>query len=302
MRTGRTWAGGTVMLVSLLLVAASPAGVTWGRDGHFMIGRAAANGLPTEMPDFFTTAADRLGYLNYEPDRWRDRNLREMDQAFQYDHYVDLENVPARGEAAADRFEYLTILFRETSLEVPQRDAGLLPFRIVEVYQRLMTGFRRWRSTTDATERAWIAERILNDAGTLGHYVADASQPLHTTIHFNGWSPNAPNPRGFSLERDLHARFESAFVSANMELKDFTDQMRPRPRKIRNVRQEVWEYLFSSNDRVVRLYELEQEYGFVPEEPTEQTRAFTAERLAAGADMLRSLWWTAWVESAEGQN
>jgi hypothetical protein len=291
-------AGATLACAVLLGGAASESGV-WGLDGHFMVGRAAATALPSEMPAFFRSAVDRLEYLNYEPDRWRDRDLREMDQAFQYDHYIDLENVPPRGREAADRFEYLTVLFRETSLEVPQRDGGFLPFRILELHQRLVTGFRRWRAVTDPGERAWIEERILNDAGTIGHYVADGAQPHHTTIHFNGWSPNASNPRGFTIERDFHSRFESGFVSAGVRIGDLAPYMQPEPRRLVEVRAEVWSYLLDTHGEVVRLYELEQEYGFDPERPAAQTRAFAAERLAAGADMLRSLWWSAWLESAD---
>ena len=116
----------------------------WGQHGHEIAARAAVTGLPSGMPEFFRSAADQLVYLNPEPDRWRDRDLREMDQAFQYDHYIDLENVPEAARGARDRFEYLAALY-EAGLEKPERDGGFLPFHIMELYQRLYTGFRRWR-------------------------------------------------------------------------------------------------------------------------------------------------------------
>ncbi len=83
-------------------LAATP--VPWGTHGHVTAGRAAATDLPTDMPDFFRAAEDRLAYLNYEPDRWRDDNSTEMNEGFRYDHYVDLENVPDAARAAPDRF------------------------------------------------------------------------------------------------------------------------------------------------------------------------------------------------------
>ena len=49
-------------------------------------------------------------------------------------------------------------------------------------------------------------------AGWLGHYVADGSQPLHTTIQYNGWT--GPNPNGYTTEHKIHSQFESAFVIA----------------------------------------------------------------------------------------
>ena len=52
-------------------------------------------------------------------------------------------------------------------------------------------------------------------AGWLGHYVADGSQPLHTTIQYNGWT--GPNPNGYTTEHKIHAQFETAFVIANVK-------------------------------------------------------------------------------------
>ena len=40
-------------------------------------------------------------------------------------------------------------------------------------------------------------------------------------------------------------------------------------------------------------------FGFDPEaEMNPETRDFAADRLAAGAQMLAALWWSAWLESA----
>ena len=282
------------------VAAAAAAPAPWGGHGHLISGQAAATALPPDMPEFFHAAAEQLAYLNYEPDRWRERELREMDQGFSYDHYIDLENVPDAARTAPDRFNYLEVLYRQTDLAKPERDGGLLPFRILELYGRLLTGFRRWRASDDSAERAWIAQRIINDAGVLGHYVADGAQPHHTTIHFNGWNSETPNPRGFTIERDFHSRFESGFVEANVRLQDVLPGVQTRPRRLEDVRAAVWSYLLESNEKVTRLYELEQEFGFVPNQPGSETKEFAIERLAAGANMLRALWWTAWLDSEPG--
>lgn len=271
----------------------------WGAEGHSLAARVAADGLPGGMPAFFREAADGLAYLNPEPDRWRSRVLRAMDQAWSYDHYIDLENVPQAAREAPDRFVYLRMLY-EAGLEVPERDAGFLPFRILELYQRLVTEWRLWRAASP-DERPWIELRIVNDAGILGHYVTDASQPHHTTIHFNGWNADAPNPRGFSYARDFHGRFESAFVEAHVGVEDVARHARPGVRSVAGTaRDAVWDHILEAHGQVERLYELEQEEGFDPDAPAPPAlRDFTARRLAAGADMLRTLWWSAWVESAE---
>jgi hypothetical protein len=204
----------------------------WGEVGHRLIGAAAAAALPADMPAFFRAAHDQLSYLNPEPDRWRSRAERSLDpaedDAFAPDHYIDLERIPPGAFDARDRFTYLD------SLRAHGVDAalgGLLPFRILELTQRLREEFRLWRSATDARTRGWIEARIINDAGILGHYVADGSNP-----------PNALVPRLYDLEK--HATFDSSTTDA-------------------------------------------------------ADRQFAAERLTAGARMLRDIWWTAWVTSGQ---
>jgi len=263
-----------------------------------MAARVAVDALPLGMPGFFTAAADQLVYLDPEPDRWRSRTYREMDRAFSYDHYIDLENVPADALAAPDRFAYLRALYR-AGVERPERDAGFLPFRIVEVYQRLVSGWSRWRRATDPSERKWIEARIVNDAGILGHYVTDAANPHHTTIHFNGWAAGAPNPEGYTTDRKFHGRFERDFVEAHVTEADVRARVTGRPAAVTDVRAAVLAYIRASHDQVDTLYRLERDVGFDPAGPTHsETRDFAAARLAAGADMLRTLWWAAWRQSA----
>lgn len=287
--------------VAVLLVAATPQPF-WGNKGHTMAGTAAAEALPADMPAFFRGAAPQLAYLNPEPDRWRDRDLPEMNEAFRYDHYIDLENVPQAAREARDRYQYLAVLYRETSLDRPERDAGFLPFHIIELHQRLVVGFTRWRAAATDAERGWIEDRILNDAGTLGHYVTDASQPHHTTIHFNGWAGGTPNPNGFTNENDFHFRFETQFVEPNVTLDHIRPLIPAQASTVSDVRSAVWSYLDESNAQVEPLYALEKSDGFAADSPTAATIAFTSERLAAGATMLRDLWWSAWVASGEGGN
>jgi hypothetical protein len=290
--------------LALVLVASPPSAapggaVRWGSDGHQMASRAAAETLPDDVPAFFRGAVDQLAYLGPEPDRWRSRPLREMDQAWSYDHYVDLENLPPTALDAPDRWVYLRTLY-QAGLERPEADAGFLPFRIVEMYQRLVTEWRLWRAETDPARKAWIEDRILNDAGTLGHYVVDAANPHHTTIHFNGWAEGKPNPNGYTTERDFHARFESDFVRAHVKYEDVRSRVRGAPGSVAGAaRKAVWEHVAASNATVETLYRLERDVGFRPGGPTHpETRDFAASRIAAGAGMLRTLWWSAWLESA----
>jgi len=283
----------------LLTVASARPVVRWGEAGHQIAARAATGVLPAEMPPFFRAAGDQLVYLDPEPDRWRNPSVTEMHNAFANDHFIDLEEVPEEALTAPDRYAYMGLL-HDAGVARPELE-GFLPFRIVELYQRLVAEWRLWRSTSpDDPVRGWIEQRILNDAGILGHYVTDGSQPHHTTIHYNGWSASAPNPDGYTLDRNFHVRFETDFVSAQVRPSDVGSRVRSAPRSLAgSVRSEVIDYLRASNEQVVPLYRLEKQIGFDPRRPAPAaTRDFAAERLAAGARMLADLWWSAWLESA----
>jgi len=276
-----------------------PSPMPWGETGHEMAARAAAATLPDQMPDFFRNAVDQLVYLDPEPDRWRDRALREMAEAGNYDHYIDFENIPADALDAPDRFTYLAALYR-TDLEKPERDGGFLPFRIVELYQRIVVEWELWEQA-ESPERGWIEQRILNDAGVLGHYVTDGSQPHHTTIHFNGWDATTPNPASFSMDRSFHARFESDYVDAFVTQSVVSDRTAATPTSFAGAaRIAVFDYLRVSHEHVETLYSIEREIGFDPNGPLSPVaRDFAVERLASGATMLASLWWSAWLEGTD---
>lgn len=290
-----------VMAAFLLwgLAAAKAPAVRWGGNGHRIATRGAHGILPEAMPRFFLDARSQLEWLSPEPDRWYDEDRVEMDRAWKYDHYIDMERVPPGALDAPDRFAFMLTL-AEAGIARPHEDVGFLPYRIIEMYQRLADGFARWRVASPGTDRDWLEARIINDAGLLGHYVVDAAQPHHTTIHYNGWAEGAANPEGYTTDRDFHSRVESAFVRSHVAYEDLPPRMSPSPRLLADPRPAVWDYIRSSQGTVDLLYRLEKEHGFTPDgTPHPETREFVLARLTAGAEMLAAVWWTAWVESGE---
>src|SRR5689334_15134571 len=101
---------GATVLCALL---AAPAVVfAWGEVGHRISGEAAALKMPPSMPAFFRNAVQQLGYLNPEPDRWRDRGESTIDPALGQgtapEHFIDIEMAPpavlAQALKARDRY------------------------------------------------------------------------------------------------------------------------------------------------------------------------------------------------------
>jgi hypothetical protein len=287
-----------LLLIVIPVIRPSQVG-GWGPQGHEISGRVAALKLPNEMPKFFRKSVDQLGYLNPEPDRWRDRiesNLeRAMDSAAAPDHFLDLELVPEPATKALNRYDFVAEMIKAGQ---PPTKAGFVPYRIIELFQRIRVEFRLWRAEKDSAKRKWIEQRIINDAGILGHYVSDAANPHHTTIHFNGWSGD--NPKGYttySRERGIHFRFEEEYVGAQIKLNDVLALVTENARVIENPREEIWKYLRASNALVEQLYILDKTEAFAATNTSPGHKKFVSERLAAGAQMLRDLWWTAWITS-----
>lgn len=298
-RTHARRSAALVLATALLVIPGNLA--AWGDAGHRMTGLAAAQRLPDDMPAFFRDAARQLAYLNPEPDRWKDRAESALDPALNGgtspEHYIDMDLAPPAvlkaALAAPNRFAYGDSL-RVASLAA--NTMGLLPFEILEGAQKLRGDFRLWRIAPDSTTRAWIEARIIDDAGILGHYIADGSNPHHTTKHHNGWVGD--NPKGYTTDNRFHYRFESAYVQANIKLPDVLAGMTNAPRVLPNLREAVIAYLNTSFGQLDRLYDLDKASAFQPETTTPEQKAFAAARLAAGAEMLRDVWYTAWVTSA----
>jgi hypothetical protein len=177
----------------------------WGAHGHTTAARAAVRTLPESMPAFFRAAEDQLVYLNPEPDRWRDRLESKLDETmnayFTPDHWIHLDEIPKELQEAPNRYDFIVNL---SKARLDPKEMGTLPYRIVEMTQRVRSRFRRWRQETDPAARQWIQQRIVNDAGILGHYVTDGSNPHHTSMHHNGWV--GPNPRNFTPVAQHHGR------------------------------------------------------------------------------------------------
>ncbi|MBI1760145.1 MAG: nuclease [Acidobacteria bacterium] len=273
----------------------------WGHVGHELAGRAAAIKLPVDMPKFFRKEVDQLSYLNPEPDRWRARDEsnidRGMDSAAAPDHFIDLELVPATALNAVNRYDFTAELLKAGKKPV---NVGFVPYRMLELFQTMRIEFRLWRAEKDARKRRWIEARILNDAGILGHYVTDAANPHHTTIHYNGWSGD--NPQGYTVftsepNKGIHYRFEDVYLESHIKLNDVLPLIAVEARVIEKPREAIWEHLRNSNKLVEQLYILDKQEAFSATTAGAEHKKFISERLAAGAQMLRDLWWTAWVTS-----
>jgi hypothetical protein len=209
------------------------------------------------------------------------------------EHFIDLELAPGNSLNAPNRYAFLDSVHAHGG---KGSGPGLLPYRILELTQTLRIDFRLWRAATDPAVKKDIEQRIINDAGILGHYVGDGSNPHHVTVNHDGWV-QPDNPKEFTTARGFHSRFESQYVQSHMMNADVQPLVPKAAQVVTPLRDGIWSYLKVSFSRLDRLYELDKIEPFGTATTGADHKKFTAERLAAGATMLRDLWWTAWVTS-----
>ena len=290
--------------VILLPGMAVEQGWAWGEAGHRMINRLADANLPGEVPEFLrdTAAQDAMDYYGPEPDRWRNPAEAELNAAQAPEHFLDLEYFDMLPVVPKRRYDYvraLAVLQKDhPELPLSVEKVGLQPYVTLEVWERLKAGMREYRKLAAAKQDTKPVEAaIVFYAGWLGHYVADGSMPLHTTIQYNGWT--GPNPKGYTTEHTIHAQFESVYVTANVKPEDVAPLVAAaKPKVVDDVWAEYLAYLHRSKALVEQTYSLEKAGAFT-DAGTPEGRAFADERLAAGAIELRDLIYTAWVKSAD---
>lgn len=300
----------------LTAVALSLGGVAqalaWGSSGHRLIGRAAIEALPADLPPFLRTpaAAAAVGELSREPDRSRSAG-RTHDSDRDPGHFVDADDqgriggVLLLGALPPTRDDY------EKALRAAGASSwalGYLPYSIVADWQQVKKDFAYWRVedagarlAADPTHRAWLeADRarresqILIDIGLLSHFVGDGSMPLHVSIHFNGWG-EFPNPNGYTEEK-VHVTWEGVYVRQVVDYADVRARMAPFQDCGCPLEQRVGAYLTSDLAQVIPFYELEKSGAFKPGNSTGVD--FTVDRVAAGAAELRDEIILAWRASA----
>jgi len=280
-------------------VAQPPAALAWGNGGHKMINKLAASSLPADAPAFLRSpeAITEIEWLGPEPDRWRSPAEPELVAAQAPEHFIDMELADALGPLPHRRLDFEAKVF--AAGQRPEK-IGLQPWQTEEVWERLKCAMREYRRLSAARQDTRPVEQaIIFYAGWLGHYVGDGSQPLHTTVQYNGWT--GPNPNGYTTEHRIHWQFEGPFVEANIHEADVQAKMTPVKAIDGDLFDAYVAYLRNTKTYVEKVYQLYKVDGFSGA-GTAESREFTADRLAAGASMLRDMIYAAWLESAKPVN
>jgi hypothetical protein len=285
-----------ILTTLALILLTSTSAFGWGGDGHRLISRVAVSNLPQDMPKFFTKSSKQLQFLNPEPDSWRDRIEQSMSPALSTGHdpdHIFKFELYAPESLPPDRYAFLEALRKEGKVA---RLVGMLPYRSIELFQRMRVSFRRWRTTKDPELRKFLEARVIDDAGILGHYISDSAMPLHLSVNRNGWElPD--NPNNYTRDNTLHRRFESDFVRALVKDEHVRPSVRPTT-VVKDPLEYIYRHMQRSHREVNTLYAFEKRQPFGEKNTDPNAHKFVSERLADAVSTLKDLWYTAYVTSA----
>lgn len=317
------------MLVFALLTAVaglSPL-AAWDDEGHRIVNRLALAGLPEDFPAFVRAPADaeRIVFLACEPDRWRSNPDLPIKHANGLDHYLDLEMLAWAGltpqtvapmryvfasQYAAGRIvnpgAYATIDSTK-NVERSREWPGFVPWAVCENYGRLKAAFSYLKTFEEnggtPEEIANAQANIVYVMGVMGHYVGDCAQPLHTTVHHNGWV--GENPSGYNPRPGIHAWIDGGFIAkTKIGYADLVSRVEPaQPLSLAAAPEgqdafftAVMSYILEQHQLVEPLYALEKAGKFKGGSADESAegRAFIEGQLLRGGRMLSAIWLTAW--------
>ncbi len=308
----------------------------WDYAGHHAVNELALAALPADFPAFALTpeAQERIAFLAGEPDRWRNapdvKTGRDLALAHANgpDHYLDLEDLKLYGLTPATlpplRYDFVADIAKARAAHPenfppidPAKDSdhtrelsGFLPWAITENYEKLQSGF----STLAALEKfggtpAEIANAkadIIYVMGVMGHYVGDASQPLHTTMYHHGWTTNN-NPNHYTTSPRFHAWIDGGFFNktGGIDVKKLSAKIRPatglpNAAEPNGIFETTVNFVVAQNRLVEPLYRLDRD-GKLSDKGDRgaEGRAFLEGQLVKSGQLLGDLWLTAWRTAPE---
>ncbi len=269
---------GTAVIV--LVGLTSSVGYSWGSTGHRTINLNAVQHLPMSMA---ALKADSAFFEAHSTDA--DNRKNSSDTSFFAEaqrHFMDIDAYPDYHHLPHNRDSVIALYGREAV-----RANGTLPWATLLVLDSLTAQLRRG----DA-----IARYTMSD---LGHYVADAHQPLHCTLNYDGRLTN---------NSGIHSRYETGMINAYASL------LRIHPDSIQYVSAPldfIFTYILHANTRADSILQADTYAKAVSgwngsgSPPSsyyaalwEETQQWSEDQFQRATVALASLWYTAWINAA----
>jgi len=275
-----------ILLIIPLLFCTS-----WGFFAHKRINQLAIFILPVEMINFYKSGSSYIINHAVDPDKRRYIDTLEAPR-----HYLDVENYEKHIDSIPEKWSDALAKYGHKKLN----ESGIVPWQIERSYYSLVKAFR----TRDSL-------KILKYSADLGHYIADAHVPLHSTHNHNGQLTN---------QSGIHAFWESRLpelFATNYTL------VTVKAIYIENPLKTAWDILKSSHaavDSVLRFeaelnlsFPADQKYSFsrrsnrvikqyseaYSKAYQEKMKGMVEKRMRASILAVGSFWFSAWVDAGQ---
>lgn len=165
----------------------------WGFVPHRHLHAKAWSYLPHDMRAAWPVHPTTLMELATRADTRKHTDSLEAER-----HYLDLDDLRAAGLHVwgTPWSEARTFIADEDSTQSPRR-YGVLPWNLEWAYHKLVEA---WSPSDSVPVDAFAVSKAASD---LGHYIADAHVPLHTSGNYNGQRTN---------QKGVHALWETQAV------------------------------------------------------------------------------------------
>ena len=265
---------------------------SWGFHAHRLINRMAVFTLPADVAGFYKNHVDYISEHAVDADK-----RVYVDTAESPRHFIDadeygpepFDSIPIHWTAAVEKFSERRLLAR-----------GILPWQINRSYYALVRAF---------SEKDF--RRILRHSADIGHYLADAHVPLHTTSNYNGQQTD---------QIGIHAFWESRLPELFADGYNF---FVGRAQYVPSPVDEAWRIIEESHTLVDSVLGLEaklnemfpsaRKYGYVDrnnvlirtysddysEAYHEALNGMVERRMRGAVHSIGSFWFSAWVDAGQ---
>lgn len=281
-----------IILPVLLLVLAPAVAAVWGFYAHQQINRLAVFTLPTEMIGFYKHNIQYVTENAVNPDRRRYAVEGEAPC-----HFIDID---VYGDSAVYKMPRYWNEAVEKYTEDTLKAYGIVPWHVNLVRYRL----------TDAM-RIGDARAILRLSADLGHYIADANVPLHTTENYNGQ---------LTGQRGIHGLWESRLPELFSDNYNF---FVGKARYLENPQMEIWEGVIQAHEALDSVLSFEKEltvkiesdkkYAFetrgnstvrayskkFSDEYHKMLNGMVERQMRKAIVMVGSFWYTCWIDAGQ---
>jgi hypothetical protein len=279
--------------LTILLFCLAQRAFCWGFFGHGKINEIAVYLLPPEMMVLYKPNSSFLEAHATDPDKRRYAVKEEGCR-----HYIDLDyygeypfdSLPRKWKKAVEKFSEDTLTAH-----------GIVPWHIQTMLFRLTKAFEQKDFSS-----------IMKNSAEIGHYMADAHVPLHTSSNHNGQKTNQKGIHGFWESRvpELLAEKEyDFFIGKAMYITDpaafvwervlesahAVDSVLTMEKELTQATAENRKFAFEErNGLMVRQYATEFTIAY-----NNRLNNMVERRMRQSIFAVASLWYTAWVNAGQ---